>query len=938
MTDTARAAAAMVLLMSGYLLAVVLGLVALVGGLGLLAAGPSPLWVALLVIPLLALVALARLWTAGRAARVDVADEEVPLAQTAQPRLWAEVMSIADRVGSRAPDEIAVVDRVTVELVEDIQLLGLRSGRRRLVLGIPLMLGLSAEQLRFVMAHELAHDSDHQPSMRTRVYRGAASARRLRATAPDTLTGRLLASLAVTYAGVTAPLARAQELAADRLAADVVGSRTAVAALREVGPLTEAWDEFCEHYVLTAAGVGQRPEGVFEGFMEFLDDEDRQDWMAAYADRHPADPYPPPGHPRLEERVAALKALTTSRQLDFSGAAEEVLDRPDAVYDALESAVTEGSDLRPGPFERVVPRGTAARVTAQVEALGRAARQLDQWPLQEEHLLQVVTAGRAAPLLRTMAPDADGEELDRLAWRAVADLVAHRLVEAGTASFTMSWGHAPLLTTSGGETLDPWSVAARATRSPEGVSELKAWLASHRVRLARPTTPAPAAEVVAEEAAQPDRGSRVKAARRSAEPPTERDDQRARTSSPTASPRPEPSTPAALLPAAAESAPTKPKRPKVRPQLGPLLRRITETGPPPAPAAPEIARDPAPVASPAPAPGAIAARVAEALGAPPVAERPSPPEPGIVIHEGVPAGPTQRETLKAALKELDRARQAQEKAERETGAASRQGRILQVPVFDETSTEADADEATPVPTINESLLAAIAAFEEEPDARRRDVVEPPAADGPETASETTAEPAAAAPEAPAPIRVQPTTGPPSGEDARDLPDGAPAEQPAGQPVEEPVEAPVGAVAASVVAPAAGPALEEPTGVLAAAAPIAGSARGTLVVSPIGISLRRADLAEKVRLAKARAAQGTALLSRAVGLSVHELTGHRGTDTLAWADITEAEFSGLSEDAGVLTLYVGGRAARRVEFLSTTEIHGDLLGVLERLLGPRLRLS
>ena len=60
---------------------------------------------------------------------------------------------------------------------------------------------------------------------------------------------------------------------------------------------------------------------------------------------------------------------------------------------------------------------------------------------------------------------------------------------------------------------------------------------------------------------------------------------------------------------------------------------------------------------------------------------------------------------------------------------------------------------------------------------------------------------------------------------------------------------------AVAAFTSGPVTEELTGVLAAAAPIAGSARGTLVVSPVGISLRRPGLVELVRLAQRGAPAG-----------------------------------------------------------------------------------
>ena len=80
------------------------------------------------------------------------------------------------------------------------------------------------------------------------------------------------------------------------------------------------------------------------------------------------------------------------------------------------------------------------------------------------------------------------------------------------------------------------------------------------------------------------------------------------------------------------------------------------------------------------------------------------------------------------------------------------------------------------------------------------------------------------------------------------------------------------------------------------------------------------------------------MGRTVTRPVAELTAHKRTETLSWTDITSAQFSGLEEDKGVLTLHVARGKPHRVEFLADTEIHGDLLGALENLLGPRLSLG
>ncbi len=1026
MKHTGRAVAALLLLVSGYLGAVVLALALLVGVLGLVAAGPTPATIAFVAVPLLGLAVLGHLGRRAHRARAARTDEGIPLAQTAQPRLWADVQSLADRVESTAPDEIWVVDRVGAELVEDSLLLGLRPGRRRLVLGIPMMVGLSAEQFRWVIAHELAHDSLRQPGPRTAAARGVASLRRLRAGLGGSLADRLLVAWARSVEDLARPALLEQELTADRIAAEQVGSRTAVAALRELGPLDEAWQEFCEHYVLPGVLVGQRPIEVFGGFVDFLDDDARQSWMEHYDARHPAGPDLTPGHPRHSDRIAALKELRTNRKLDFSGAAEDVLDRRDVVFEALEAAVTADSGLEPGVFERVVPRGTAARVAQQVSAVGAAARQLDLWPLQESLLLQVVRAGREAPLMRGLAPDADGDRLDALAGQVVADLAAHRLVEAGRASYTMTWGAAPALVDRAGEPLDPWSVAARATRSAEGVEELRSWLAEHHVRLGRPTAdsardplpelasdaaaaealpepprpndPAPAEEVD-EAAPAGDRPPDSSAAADDAPGPEPRTQQRPPKATRVRTPLAAGATPP---PAFAEDV-GQSRRPSPRDLMAPLLRRISgqperveqrarTTRPRVTPAATDAASSDTPARPTDPlSVAAVRAIVRDRWSAsarsaiPEVPSVQRPPAPGEDAEdtavaptrdEAAPAeaapteaahteqspsdepAPTQREALKSALKELDRLRRAGEEAEHDAAvreaaearkaayreaAAAREAAAFAARDADTAAKKQAAEEAVgaeqeeqaaaPVATLNADLAAAITAFGGVPAS---------------TAPGTRAADAEDATRDDSDLDHDHDDDHDEDDDREDHDDGPrdPGQHPPGPAAPASVLASLGRNAPPETdgdAPAAaaftsGPVTEELTGVLAAAAPIAGSARGTLVVSPIGISLRRPGLVELVRLAQRGAARGAALLSRAAGLSMLELTSHRGTQTLSWSDITRAEFSGLSEDQGVLTLYVGTRAAQRVEFLSTTEIHGDLLGALESLLGPRLRVS
>jgi Zn-dependent protease with chaperone function len=74
-----------------------------------------------------------------------------------QPRLCQALRDIAADVGVRPPDEIRITGEVNAAASEDSSWLGLRPGTRRLYLGAPLLITLTVQQLRSVIAHELGH-------------------------------------------------------------------------------------------------------------------------------------------------------------------------------------------------------------------------------------------------------------------------------------------------------------------------------------------------------------------------------------------------------------------------------------------------------------------------------------------------------------------------------------------------------------------------------------------------------------------------------------------------------------------------------------------------------------------------------------------------------------------------------------------------------------
>lgn len=224
MVTTARAALSVMLLLGFYVYA--LGVVALFGALTVLLAN----YVQGAAIGKLALVTLLlaggicyATWKVVRARPAPMPGLILP--EHRSPELWREVRAIAAAVSTRAPDEIRLTADANAAVSEDARLLGLVGGRRYLYLGVPLLQGMTLQQLRFVLAHELGHYSHQHTRLGELTYRGrVVIARTILQVGPSSLGGLLLSAYAGLYRLVSAAVSRAQEIEADRVAARFAGT------------------------------------------------------------------------------------------------------------------------------------------------------------------------------------------------------------------------------------------------------------------------------------------------------------------------------------------------------------------------------------------------------------------------------------------------------------------------------------------------------------------------------------------------------------------------------------------------------------------------------------------------------------------------------------------------------------------------------------------
>ncbi|EFF88312.1 peptidase M48, Ste24p [Streptomyces sp. e14] len=111
----------------------------------------------LTVTGLLAAAILRGLFAFLRAGRLMPVPDTVAVTPQDQPELWEQIRVAAEVTGQQPPDELYLVAEVNAGVAERSRLLGLLHGRRRMILGLPLLDGLTVAQLRAVLAHEFAH-------------------------------------------------------------------------------------------------------------------------------------------------------------------------------------------------------------------------------------------------------------------------------------------------------------------------------------------------------------------------------------------------------------------------------------------------------------------------------------------------------------------------------------------------------------------------------------------------------------------------------------------------------------------------------------------------------------------------------------------------------------------------------------------------------------
>ncbi|WP_161790087.1 M48 family metallopeptidase, partial [Streptacidiphilus carbonis] len=365
-----------------------------------------------------------------------------------QPRLWQHVERAAKSTAIRPPAEIWLVDRPEAALQQGSWLLGLIPGRRRLVLGLPLLHVLTCSELDAVIAHELGHFG--------LVHRNRTSLRQVlpRGSSQDPRTGQWLNGVFASYARfclrITQDTAQHQEQAADAAAARLAGPEAMIGALRATAPLAQAHRRYLGDYRDLGWNLDLVPSAdlVYPGFQTFLRTDSWQQECAQLSvapQRQKQPRYDP--HPPLPERIEQLRRLPA-----------KTAATPDPALTVLSDPVAtcaQVASTRPGAAERrQVDWDTLAAAAGRAELDQESAGIRDaSWATLRSRtdlplLLDAVDAGRWKEIAdwmpregmsRTVTPEAARSMTEAAAADGLYSWLLTDLVAQGRAHWHLDW-------------------------------------------------------------------------------------------------------------------------------------------------------------------------------------------------------------------------------------------------------------------------------------------------------------------------------------------------------------------------------------------------------------------------------------------------------------------------------------------------------------------
>ena len=235
----------------------------------------------------------------------------VPLREADQPELFAVIREVATAAGHPMPDEICLIASVDAFVTQRGGWMGFGS-QRVLAIGICLLQTAGVDELRGVLAHEFGHFTGGDTRLlpwihETRAALGRSIEELEQQKSALRYPFRWYARL---FRRLTLAVSRAQELAADRLAAGVVGTEAVVAGLLSLTGASKLFPVYFEQVVAPVISARRRPP-LAKGLAQFMASAPMRPVALQIEERALAtnEVDRDDSHPPLPERIAAALEL-----------------------------------------------------------------------------------------------------------------------------------------------------------------------------------------------------------------------------------------------------------------------------------------------------------------------------------------------------------------------------------------------------------------------------------------------------------------------------------------------------------------------------------------------------------------------------------------------------------------------------------------------------
>jgi heat shock protein HtpX len=304
--------------------------------------------------------------------RIDRFDDPGPeLTPERFPLLFERLRHVAKRTQQAMPKHVFLVPEMNAFVANRGGLMGFGS-RRLMGIGLPLMQVLTVSQLEAVLAHEFGHYHGGDTKLGPWVYKTrAAIGRTLQHLGSDGFLHLPFQWYGNLFLRVTYAVSRAQEFAADRLAASCVGARALTEGLRRVHATAPAFSAYWSQEFEPVLDRGYHVPLV-QGFRTFLDvpkiREAMDDYLGKALLEEDTDVYDT--HPALRDRIAAVDGMPEPESEPDTRPSVELLGDVQEGEQLLLAFLPGGAKLRPLHWDAVADEVFLPRWRHQAERAG----------------------------------------------------------------------------------------------------------------------------------------------------------------------------------------------------------------------------------------------------------------------------------------------------------------------------------------------------------------------------------------------------------------------------------------------------------------------------------------------------------------------------------------------------------------------------------------